>query len=116
VTHDLQRDATFTWNGEHIECDSGIDWGVAEQSNGLVALLINAPGGILTGKQYRILGEIVGEDGLIKNSRRMAPLLRYSQIELMDAFYEVQSICDDCRIDEHDNLCITDKDQEASMQ
>ena len=32
-------------------------------------------------------------------------LERYSQIELHDAFEEVQSICDDCSIDEHDSFC-----------
>lgn len=38
---------------------------------------------------------------------RSVPLVseRYNQIELHDAFGEVQSICDDCEIDEHDSYC-----------
>lgn len=30
---------------------------------------------------------------------------RYNQMELLDAFSEVQSICDDCPVDQHGSLC-----------
>lgn len=30
---------------------------------------------------------------------------RYNQMELLDAFNEVQSICDDCPLEEHDAYC-----------
>lgn len=38
---------------------------------------------------------------------RSVPLIpeRYNQMELHDAFSEVQSICDDCPSDEHDSYC-----------
>lgn len=38
---------------------------------------------------------------------RSVPLVpeRYNQIELHDAFEGVQSICDDCQIEEHDSYC-----------
>ena len=38
---------------------------------------------------------------------RSVPVIpeRYSQIDLHDAFEEVQSICDDCALDEHDKYC-----------
>lgn len=66
---------------------------------------------------------------------RSVPLApeRYNQMELHDAFEEVQSICDDCAIDEHDSFCtvnvvltalgilvygrdfVTDKDKEQGV-
>jgi len=66
---------------------------------------------------------------------RSVPLIseRYDQMELHDAFDEVQSICDDCAIEEHDEFCTvnvvltglgvlvygkdfkTEKDQESSI-
>jgi len=38
---------------------------------------------------------------------RSVPLIpeRYKNIELYEAFSEVQSICDDCSTDEHDSYC-----------
>ncbi|MHB8073216.1 nitrite reductase [Desulfosporosinus fructosivorans] len=38
---------------------------------------------------------------------RSVPLIpeRYKNMELQEAFGEVQSICDDCAIDEHDAFC-----------
>ena len=38
---------------------------------------------------------------------RSLPIIpkRYSSLELQDAFSEVQGICDDCAIDEHDSFC-----------
>ncbi|HZK84407.1 MAG TPA: nitrite reductase [Desulfosporosinus sp.] len=38
---------------------------------------------------------------------RSVPLIpeRYKNMELQEAFVEVQSICDDCSIDEHDSFC-----------
>lgn len=71
----MRRDLSFSWSENGIECSSPITWGITEQANGLFAILVDAPGGLLTGKQMRILAEIVGEDGIVKNSRRMAPVL-----------------------------------------
>jgi predicted nucleic acid-binding Zn ribbon protein len=38
---------------------------------------------------------------------RSVPLIpeRYKNMELQEAFIEVQSICDDCATDEHDSYC-----------
>src|SRR5665648_344044 len=72
---DLQRDDHYLWTGDEVECESGIHWAIAEQANGVVAIIVNSPGGVLTGKQVRVLAEIVGEDGVIKNTRRMTSLL-----------------------------------------
>ena len=38
---------------------------------------------------------------------RSVPLIpeRYKNMELQEAFVEVQSICDDCPIDDHDSYC-----------
>lgn len=71
----LERNDGYEWTPEGVRSASAIQWGITEQANGVVAILVNAPGGVLTGKQLRIISEIVGEDGLIKNSRRMAPVL-----------------------------------------
>lgn len=71
----MERNETFTWTEDGVECPSPITWGVAEQANGLFVILVNLPGGVLTGKQLQVLAEIVGEDGVLKNSRRMAPML-----------------------------------------
>ncbi|HZK55960.1 MAG TPA: nitrite reductase [Desulfosporosinus sp.] len=72
---ELQRDDLYQWTGDRVECESGIHWGIAEQANGIVAIIVNSPGGVLTGKQVRVLAEIVGDDGVIKNTRRMTSLL-----------------------------------------
>ncbi|WP_434509700.1 nitrite reductase [Desulfitobacterium sp. AusDCA] len=71
----LSQNNSFSWNGDAVACDSGIIWGIAEQVNGLMAILVNTPGGVLTGKQLKALAEIVGEDGVMKISRRMSPIL-----------------------------------------
>lgn len=71
----LERNDGYEWTTEGVRSASTIQWGITEQANGVVAILVNAPGGVLTGKQLRIISEIVGEDGVIKNSRRMAPVL-----------------------------------------
>jgi len=38
---------------------------------------------------------------------RSVPLIseRFKNMELQEAFFEVQNICDDCAIDEHDSYC-----------
>lgn len=38
---------------------------------------------------------------------RSVPVIpeRYNQMELLDAFSEVQSICDDCPLEDHDSYC-----------
>ncbi|MDR3543403.1 MAG: nitrite reductase [Desulfosporosinus sp.] len=89
---ELQQDDNFHWNGDTVECESGIHWGIAEQANGVVAVLVNSPGGVLTGKQVRILAEIVGDDGVIKNTRRMASLLLIPQEKVGTALEQLQAV------------------------
>ena len=89
---ELQRDENFQWTGDTVECASGIHWGIAEQANGVVAILVNSPGGVLTGKQVRVLAEIVGEDGVIKNTRRMASLLLVPKDKVGSALEQLQAV------------------------
>lgn len=88
---ELQQDDKFQWN-EAVECASGIQWGIAEQANGIVAIIVNSPGGILTGKQVRVLAEIVGEDGVIKNTRRMTSLLLIPKEKVTVALEQLQAV------------------------
>jgi NAD(P)H-nitrite reductase len=88
---ELQRDGNFQWTGEGLECESGIHWGITEQANGIVAIIVNSPGGILTGKQVRVLAEIVGEDGVIKNTRRMTSLLLVPKERVAAALEQLQA-------------------------
>lgn len=88
---ELQRNDKFQWNGDQIECESGIQWAVAEQANGLVAIIVNSPGGILTGKQVSVLANIVGDDGVIKNTRRMASLLLVPKEKVTLALEQLKS-------------------------
>lgn len=87
---ELRVNRTFSWSGDSIACDSGITWGIAEQTNGLMALLLDVPGGVLTGKQLRVISEIVGEDGIVKNSRRMAPILLLPKEKVGDALARLE--------------------------
>lgn len=89
---ELQRDDNYQWTGEMVECESGIQWAIAEQANGIVAIIVNSPGGVLTGKQVRVLAEIVGEDGVIKNTRRMASLLLIPKEKVGTALEQLQSV------------------------
>ena len=89
---ELQRDDNFQWTGEEVACESGIHWAIAEQANGNVAIIVNSPGGVLTGKQVRVLAEIVGEDGVIKNTRRMAPLLLISKEKVGAALEQLKAV------------------------
>ena len=89
---DLQRDPSYQWNGDRVECESGIHWGIAEQANGVVAIIVNSPGGVLTGKQVRVLGEIVGDDGVIKNTRRMTSLLLIPKEKVETALEQLQAV------------------------
>ncbi|MDR3600560.1 MAG: nitrite reductase [Desulfosporosinus sp.] len=89
---ELRRDDNFQWTGEEVECASGIHWAIAEQANGIVAIIVNSPGGILTGKQMRVLAEIVGEDGVIKNTRRMAPMLLIPKEKVGAALEQLQTV------------------------
>lgn len=43
---ELQRDDNFRWTGEEVECESGIHWAIADQANGIVAIIVNSPGGV----------------------------------------------------------------------
>lgn len=88
----LKRDQSFNWTENGVECVSPITWGIAEQANGLFAILVNAPGGILTGKQMRVLAEIVGDDGVIKNSRRLAPLLILEKERVPEALEKLKEV------------------------
>lgn len=89
---ELQQDSNFQWTGEGLECESGIHWAIAEQANGIVAIIVNSPGGILTGKQVRVLAEIVGEDGVIKNTRRMTSLLLIPKEKVAAALEQLQAV------------------------
>ncbi len=89
---ELQRDYSFQWTGEAVECSSGLHWAIAEQANGIVAIIVNSPGGILTGKQVRVLAEIVGEDGVIKNTRRMTSLLLIPKEKVTAALDQLQAV------------------------
>ncbi|WP_206811035.1 nitrite reductase [Paradesulfitobacterium ferrireducens] len=86
----LVQDSRFSWTGEVVSCSSGITWGIAEQANGLMAILLNVPGGILTGRQVKVMGEIVGDDGIIKNSRRMAPILLIPKERVASALIQLE--------------------------
>src|SRR5665648_964445 len=89
---DLQRDDHYLWTGDEVECESGIHWAIAEQANGVVAIIVNSPGGVLTGKQVRVLAEIVGEDGVIKNTRRMTSLLLIPKEKVGSALEQLQAV------------------------
>ena len=89
---ELQQDHSFQWTGDAVECSSGIHWAIAEQANGLVAIIVNSPGGILTGRQMSVLAEIVGEDGVIKNTRRMTSLLLISKEKVAAALEQLHAV------------------------
>ncbi len=89
---ELQRDDNYRWTGDAVDCESGIHWAIAEQANGVVAIIVNSPGGVLTGKQVRVLAEIVGEDGIIKNTRRMTSLLLIPKEKVADALEQLQTV------------------------
>jgi len=89
---ELPRDDKFKWTGDTVDCESGIHWAIAEQANGIVAIIVNSPGGVLTGKQVRVLAEIVGEDGIIKNTRRMASLLLIPKEKVGTALEQLQAV------------------------
>ena len=89
---ELATNINFTWTGEAVSCDSSIEWGITEQTNGLIAILINVPGGVITGRQMRTIGEIVGDDGIIKNSRRMAPILILPKEKVAEALKRLESV------------------------
>jgi dissimilatory sulfite reductase (desulfoviridin) alpha/beta subunit len=88
---ELQRDDRYQWTGDTVKCESGIHWGIAEQANGLVAIIVNSPGGVLTGRQVRVLAEIVGDDGVIKNTRRMTSLLLIPKDKVGTALEQLQA-------------------------
>lgn len=87
----LERNLEYEWTTDGLRSGSKIIWGVAEQANGLVAILVNAPGGVLTGKQLRVISEVVGEEGLVKNSRRMAPVLLVPRENVKEALVKLKS-------------------------
>jgi len=89
---ELQQDKDFQWTGEEVECASGIHWGILEQANGIVAILVNSPGGVLTGKQLRVMAEIIGEEGVIKYTRRMASLLLIPKEKVGIALEQLQAV------------------------
>lgn len=89
---ELQRDNNCQWTGDVVECESGIQWAIAEQANGVTALIVSSPGGVLTGKQVRVLAEIVGEDGAIKNTRRMTSLLLIPKEKVEAALEQLKAV------------------------
>lgn len=86
----LTQDSRFRWTGEEVSCSSGITWGIAEQTNGLMAVLLDVPGGVLSGRQVKAMGEIVGDEGIIKNSRRMAPMLLIPKERVASALIQLE--------------------------
>jgi len=86
----LQKQCEFSWTGEKVEGPGVIDWGIAEQANGLMAILVNAPGGVLTGQQVRALAEAAGDTGLLKNTRRMSPTLLVPRDQVGEALTKLQ--------------------------
>jgi len=88
---ELHRDDNLQWTGDVVNCEGGIHWGIAEQANGIVAIIVNSPGGVLTGKQVRVLAEIVGEDGVIKTTRRMTSLLLVPKEKVGSALEQLQA-------------------------
>lgn len=88
----LRRELNFTWTGHKLECESSIAWAIAEQSNGLMAIIVNVPGGVLKGYQLKALAEIAGEDGLVKNTRRMAPILIIPKEKVADALTKLEEV------------------------
>ncbi len=89
---ELIKDERFSWSGGKVLSESSITWGIAEQSNGLMAILLNVPGGVLTGKQLRVISEVVGEEGIVKNSRRMAPVLLVAKEKVADALAQLEEV------------------------
>ena len=51
---------------------SNIQWGISEQTNGMMGILLNIPGGVVTPFQMQMIAQAAGEDGIIKNTRRMS--------------------------------------------
>lgn len=89
---ELKRDINYQWTGEAVECESGIHWAIAEQASGGMAIIVNSPGGVLTGKQVRVLADIIGEDGVLKNTRRMTSLLLIPKEKVGTALEQLQAV------------------------
>jgi precorrin-3B C17-methyltransferase len=88
----LEQNAGYEWTDEGVRSSSKIEWGITEQANGMVAIIVNAPGGILTGKQLRTISEIVGEEGIIKSSRRMTQVLLVSRENIEAALEKLKQV------------------------
>ena len=88
----LERNEGYEWTSEGVRSFSKIEWGITEQANGVVGIIVNAPGGILTGKQLRVIYEIVGEDGVVKNSRRMTQVLLVPRERVGEALEKLKEV------------------------
>ncbi len=52
-----------------------ITWEITEQVNGMMGIILNLPGGVVTPPQIQIIADAAGTDGIIKNTRRMAMIV-----------------------------------------
>ncbi|WP_371365894.1 hypothetical protein SRRS_04850 [Sporomusa rhizae] len=74
----LSRTNTWSWNGEQVVFAEEKDalWGIVEQANGAWAILVDAPGGVLTAEQFAVLSNIMADGGVaVKFTRRQLPIL-----------------------------------------
>jgi hypothetical protein len=86
----LERNVEYEWTSEGVHSFSKIEWGITEQANGLVGIMVNAPGGVLTGKQLGVISEIVGEDGVVKSSRRLTQVLLIPRERVAEALIKLK--------------------------
>lgn len=74
----LTKTNNWSFDGETIIFDGEKDalWGVVEQANGLWAILVDAPGGVMTAAQFAVLADIMADGGAaVKFTRRQLPIL-----------------------------------------
>lgn len=74
----LTKTNAWNWNGEEVVFDGGKDalWGIVEQANGVWAILVDTPGGVLTAGQFAVLADIMADNGAaVKFTRRQLPIL-----------------------------------------
>lgn len=74
----LIKTNAWSWDGEQVVFDGDKDalWGVVEQANGAWAILVDAPGGVLTAEQFAVLASIMADGGAaVKFTRRQLPIL-----------------------------------------
>lgn len=75
---ELRKTNAWSWDGEQVIFDGEKDalWGVIEQANGVWAILVDTPGGVMTAEQFAVLAEIMANGGAaVKFTRRQLPIL-----------------------------------------